>query len=179
MSINIPIPKIEKRKYFEAKPPQDGEIEGVDYIVCPVCGATLRTHIKKHLIKQHQMSMEEFKEKYPNSKTFPYKWNRKRKETRERKKANFVLLPKDELKEKFFNIIEEKIDKKKEDEKKYDIIEKVEKVEETEKKEDFFIENPFEIIYNEFKRTEKRIKRMEDMLREIKGNLEEMKNMWK
>jgi len=171
MSINIPIPKIIEKRYFEAKPPQDGEIKGVDYITCPICGATMRTHIKKHLMKQHQMSMEEFKEKYPDNKTFPYKWNKKRKETRgERKKANFVLLPKYE--------VEEKIDKKKEDEKKCDIIEKIEKVEETEKKEDFFIENPFEIIYNEFKRTEKRIKRMEDMLKNIKDNLEEMKNMW-
>lgn len=172
MSINIPIPKIEKRKYFEAKPPQDGEIEGVDYIVCPVCGTTLRTHIKKHLIKQHQMSMEEFKEKYPNNKTFPYKWNRKRKETRERKKANFVLLPKDEMEEKFFNKIEERIEKEVEKKCNSDIIEKVEKVEEeTEKKEDFFIENPFEIIYNELKRVEKRIERME-------RNLEKIKDMW-
>ena len=52
------------------------EIEGYDFVICPLCGCKTRIPLSIHLKRKHNMTMEDFRKDYPLYITVPKRYNR-------------------------------------------------------------------------------------------------------
>ena len=163
-NLNIVDGRIEEisKEMIKEKQEKNNEIEGDDYIICPIDGKKLYDSMMWYLKWHYHMNkseLEELKKKYPNIQMVPKRWYMSKEEFM--KKYNIEKdKNKEETKIKENKIIEEKI--KEEDKEKE---EKERKIKEGEYKKTVYIK-----LVNRQLETEKRIEKVEktiDMLRNI------------
>lgn len=160
------------------------DVEGYDFVVCPYCGKKSRIPLSIHLKKEHNMTLDKFKEEYPLFHTVPKRYNRKMTREEFLEKQKKTENTKCECKNhsevvptKIEDVIMEKEEIKND---KVKVIIKEEKPVDT--NDEYFIENPFEIIYKKLSRIEKKLIGLEDMfdkIDKIERILTKLYEIWK
>lgn len=147
------------------------EIEGYDFVICPLCGDKTRIPLSIHLKRKHNMTMEDFRKDYPLYITVPKRYNRQMTKEEfiehQKKKGIPIKYPNEHLDiSKNVDVVKEK--KIKEIVKKEDKNDNIEIIKEEVKDVDnFFIDNPFEVIYKKMSHLEDKIDRIERILTKI------------